>query len=194
MAKGSILVNTLPTGIGGNADNISLLEKQTGLKVGDSVGYAYSPLRARQGEPSFTSIWAPKDNTVIEDLGIKRTHNSLATCELAYVSLMLSENVQVATQIELMRKARESKTTDVIPFVESFLDDLSSHMYDLAAIQASEDIGEPITYLSSAVIKSLDNYERYIVDQTREILRELQLKASRTNICLRNLDLLFQRD
>jgi hypothetical protein len=184
MTKGSTLVNTLPTGVGGNADNISMLEKQTGLKVGESFGYVYAPLRARQGEPSLVGGVTPKGITVVEDLGIKKTHDNLATCELAYVSEVLTENIQVATQIELMKKARESKATGSFSGTETFLDDLSSHLYDLAAIQASEDVGEPITYLASAVIKSLDNYERYIVDETREILRELQLKASRTKVLL----------
>jgi UDP-N-acetyl-D-mannosaminuronate dehydrogenase len=184
MNKGSILVNTLPTGVGGNSDNISMLEKQTGLKVGETFGYVYAPLRARQGEPSFMGGVSPKGSEAMDDLGIKKTHDNLATCELAYVSAVLSENIQVATQIELMKKARENKANGGNPGTERFLDDLSSHLYDLAAIQASEDVGEPITYLSSAVIKSLDNYERYIVDETRDILRELQLKASRTKVLL----------
>jgi len=78
---------------------------KTGLKVGETLGYGYSPLRARQGEPSFSSVIAPKNNKVVEDLGIKLTHGSMANCELAYVSLVLGENVEVATQIELMKKA-----------------------------------------------------------------------------------------
>jgi hypothetical protein len=43
-------------------------------------------------------------------------------------------------------------------------------------------VGEPLTYLSGAALKSLDNQVRYIVDETRELLREMQLKASRTRV------------
>ena len=43
-------------------------------------------------------------------------------------------------------------------------------------------MGEPITYLAGAAVKSVENYERYVVEETRDLLRELQLKASRTRV------------
>src|ERR1019366_10827002 len=42
-STGSTVVNFLPTGVGGNADNVALLEKQTGMKVGERLNYAYCP-------------------------------------------------------------------------------------------------------------------------------------------------------
>jgi hypothetical protein len=83
--------------------------------------------------------------------------------------------------VELMRKAREAKATHV-PDQERYVDQLASLVYDLTAIQSSEDVGEPIAYLAGAAVKSLENYERYVVEETRDVLRELQLKASRTRV------------
>ena len=43
-------------------------------------------------------------------------------------------------------------------------------------------MGEPLTYIAGAALKSLENHVRYIVEETRELLRELQLKASKTRV------------
>ena len=63
-----------------------------------------------------------------------------------------------------------------------YVDQLASLIFDLTAIQSSEDVGEPISYLAGAAVKSLENYERYMVEETRDLLRELQFKASRTRV------------
>ena len=44
LKKGSSIINCLPTGFGGNNENISLLEHVTGLKVGKDSSYFYFPL------------------------------------------------------------------------------------------------------------------------------------------------------
>ena len=41
-SSGSTVVNVLPTGVGGNADNVATLEKQTGMKVGERLNYGTS--------------------------------------------------------------------------------------------------------------------------------------------------------
>jgi hypothetical protein len=87
----------------------------------------------------------------------------------------------MAAEVELMRKARELKVARG-PEPERYVDQLASLIYDLTAIQSSEDVGEPITYLAGAAVKSVENYERYVVEETRDLLRELQLKASRTRV------------
>ncbi|MBI3116739.1 MAG: hypothetical protein HYZ12_05305, partial [Thaumarchaeota archaeon] len=173
---------TLPTGIGGNADNISLLEKQTGLIVGDSLNYAYCPLLPRSGDPKFLSLVSNSAHNMLDEIGLKVTATKLAKSELRFVSQVLEKTMKITTRVELMRRAREQKVNDKLENDEDYIDELTSHLYDLTAIQSSEDVGEPITYMASAAIKSLENHVRYVVDQTRELLRELQLKASRTKV------------
>lgn len=181
VSKGSLLVNTLPMGVGGNADNIALIEKQTGLKVGETLSYAYCPLRPG-GEPGVVSVFGKmRDSPSPEELGMKSAVGNITSTELAYVSSVLTRGTQMAAEVELMRKARTEKIGGFDPD-EHYIDDLASLVYDLTAVQASEDVGEPLTYLSGAALKSLDNQVRYIVDETRELLREMQLKASRTRV------------
>jgi hypothetical protein len=191
-SSGSTVVNLLPTGVGGNADNVALLEKQTGMKVGERLNYGYCPTGPQPGPGAHAaaspypvavlgSKAASKDFASLEDLGFKVIYEGVATLELEYISRVLALCTSMAAEVELMRKSRELKVSGG-PQPERYIDQLASLVYDLTAIQSSEDVGEPITYLAGAAVKSLENYERYVVEETRELLRELQLKASRTRV------------
>jgi UDP-N-acetyl-D-mannosaminuronate dehydrogenase len=188
----STVLNLLPTGVGGNADNVALLEKQTGMKVGERLNYAYSPSGPQPGPgvddgASATPVAvlgskaASKEFASLEDLGFKAVYEGIATLELEYISRVLALCTSMAAEVELMRKSRELKVSGGTQ-PERYVDQLASLIYDLTAIQSSEDVGEPITYLAGAAVKSLENYERYVVEETRDLLRELQLKASRTRV------------
>ncbi|MDG6915007.1 MAG: hypothetical protein JRN23_01300 [Nitrososphaerota archaeon] len=186
-SSGSTVLNLLPTGVGGNSDNMALLEKQTGLKVGERLNYAYSPAAPfRRGDSDVlvsvaASRAASKDFVSLEGFGFKATYGDIAGAELEYASRVLSICASMAAEVELMRKSRELKAT-LATGSERYVDQLAALIYDLTAIQSSEDVGEPITYLAGAAMKSLENYERYIVEETRDVLRDLQLKASRTRV------------
>lgn len=181
ISRGATVINTLPVGIGGNNDLIALLEKQTGMKVGESLNYGYCPLRKGGEPPGVASFAKMPDYVSPEEIGLKSSQESITSAEVAHASSVLNESTSIATEIELMRKARGQKIPPGAG-VERFIDDLASRVYDLTAIQASEDVGEPLTYLAGAAVKSLENHIRYIVDETRELLRDLQLKASKTRV------------
>ena len=140
VSRGATVINTLPVGIGGNNDNIALIEKQTGMKVGESLNYGYCPLRPG-GEPGPVASFAKMNDYVSpEEMGMKSSHGQHHVHRAAHVSSVLNESTSIATEIELMGKARGR---DIPPRagVERFIDDLASHIYDLTAIQASEDVG-----------------------------------------------------
>ncbi len=194
-SSGSTVVNLLPTGVGGNADNVALLEKQTGMKAGERLNYAYCPTGPHVAPwadvaASAASVVvavlgskaASKDFASLEDLGFKPVYEGIAAMELEYISRVLALCTSIAAEVELMRKSREMKVAAGGAQQERYVDQLASLIYDLTAIQSSEDVGEPIAYLAGAAVKSLENYERYVVEETRELLRELQLKASRTRV------------
>ena len=186
-SSGSTVVNLLPTGVGGNADNVAMLEKQTGLKAGERINYAYLPTGPLQWPGSDAAVAvlgskaASKEFSPLEDLGLRVTYSGIAGLELEYISRVLALCTSMAAEVELMRKARELKVARG-PEPERYVDQLASLIFDLTAIQSSEDVGEPITYLAGAAVKSIENYGRYVVEETRDLLRELQLKASRTRV------------
>ena len=188
LSKGVTLVNSLPTGPGGNSDNIMLAEKQTGLQVGSTLTYSYMPLRPGDFKPAVVSAAGLTEKGTLQTLGFTPNSQNVFSAELEYASSVMESAVASVTEIELARRAREAR---VILQRSSgiYLDEFSKYLYELKAIQASEETGESISYLAGATLKSFDNYVRYAVDETREVLKEKQLKASRTKISLLwNLD------
>ncbi len=183
LAKGVTLVNALPTGPGGNSENIMLVEKQTGLKVGTTVTYAYMPLRPRDPKPAVVAISGSKVKQPLLALGFVENSQNVFSAELEYAATVLETAIASVTEIELARKAREAKVT-LQKASGVYLDEFAKWLYELKAIQASEETGESISYLAGATLKSLENYVRYVVDETREVLKEKELKASRTKIGL----------
>jgi hypothetical protein len=183
LSSGVTLVNALPTGPGGNSENIVMVEKQTGLKIGSTLAYAYMPLRPRDPKPSIVSVAGAKEKSPLEALGIAANSQNVFSAEMEYASMVLATTTASVIQIELARKVRESRIS-IQTGKETYIDELAKYLYDLKAIQAREEAGEAIAYLAGATIKSLENFVRYIVDETREVLKEKELKASRTKISL----------
>ena len=188
LSKGVTLVNSLPTGPGGNSDNIMLVEKQTGLQVGSTLVYCYMPLKPRETKPAVVSAAGLQDKGPLQALGFTPNSQNVFSAELEYASEVMESAVSSVTEIEMARRAREAKVS-LKTSSNIYLDEFSRFLYELKAIQASEEMGESIAYLAGATLKSFDNYVRYVVDETREVLKEKQLKASRTKISLLwNLD------
>ena len=188
LSKGVTLVNSLPTGPGGNSENIMLVEKATGLQIGSSLTYAYLPLKPRESSPAVISAAGMMEKGPLQALGFTPNSQNVFSAELEYASDVMETAVTSVTEIEMARRAREAKVS-LQKSSTVYLDEFSKYLFELKAIQASEETGESIAYLAGATLKSFDNYVRYAVDETREVLKEKQLKASRTKISLLwNLD------
>lgn len=182
VSDGVTLVNALPTGPGGNSENMVVIEKQTGLKVGSTLAYAYAPLRPGEAKPSVVaSAGAPEGR--MQSLGLPENSQNIFSAELEYASSVLGSSMASASEVELSRRAREARVA-TRKGAETYLDEFSVYLYDLKALQASEGTGESVSYLAGAALKSLENYIRYVVDEAREVLKEKQLKASRTKVIL----------
>lgn len=188
LSRGVTLVNSLPTGPGGNSENIMIVEKQTGLQIGSTLTYAYMPLRPRDPKPAVVSAAGLQEKGLLQALGYSPNSQNVFSAELEYAAGVMEAAVESVTEIEMARRAREAKVS-LQRKSEAYLDEFSKCLFELKAIQASEETGESISYLAGATLKSFDNYVRYVVDEAREVLKEKQLKASRTKISLLwNLD------
>lgn len=183
LSKGVTLVNSLPTGPGGNSENIMLVEKATGLHVGATLTYAYMPLRPKDPKPAVVSAAGLQEKGPLLALGFSPNSQNVFSAELEYASSVMEAVVASVTEIEMARRAREAKVV-LQKSSDVYLDEFSKYLFELKAIQASEETGESISYLAGAALKSFENYVRYVVDETREVLKEKQLKASRTKISL----------
>ena len=183
LSKGVTLVNSLPTGPGGNSENIMLVEKQTGLQIGSTLTYSYMPLKPKDPKPAVVSAAGLMEKGALQSLGFSPNSQNVFSAELEYASEVMETAVTSVTAIEMARRAREAKVT-LQRSSSTYIDEFSKFLYELKAIQASEETGESISYLAGATLKSFDNYVRYVVDEAREVLKEKQLKASRTKISL----------
>jgi len=183
LTKGVTVANTLPAGPGGNAENVMLLEKQTGLSIAKSLNYAYMPLRPRDPKPAVVSTAVAQEATSLREIGFTANSQNIFSAELEYAAAVIEATIGAVTEVELARRAREGRVA-LSKSSETYVDEFAKYLYDLKAIQASDETGESISYLAGATIKSLENYVRYIVDETREVLKEKELKASRTKISL----------
>jgi hypothetical protein len=183
LSKSVTLVNLLPTGPGGNSENIMLVEKQTGLKLGSTLTYAYMPIRPQETKPAVISTAGSPEKGQLQALGFTNNSQNILSAELEYAAMVLEVAIAWMTEIELARRAREAKVT-LQKVSDVYIDDFTKYLYELKAIQASEETGESISYLAGATQKGLENYVRYVVDETRELLKEKELKASRTKIGL----------
>jgi len=183
LSEGVTFVNALPTGPGGNAENIMLLEKQTGLTLSKSLTYAYMPLRPRDSKPLVVSSAGVQEPSRLHELGFAENSQNIFSAELEYASSVIAATIGAVTEIELAKRAREAKVS-LQKASDIYVDEFAKYLYDLKAIQGSDETGESISYLAGATLKSLENYVRYIVDETREVLKEKELKASRTKISL----------
>ena len=188
LSRGVTLVNSLPTGPGGNSENIMVVEKQTGLQIGSTLTYAYMPLRPRDPKPAVVSAAGLQEKGTLQVLGYTPNSQNVFSAELEYAAGIMEAAVESVTEIEMARRAREAKVA-LQRKSEVYLDEFSKYLFELKAIQSSEETGESIAYLAGATLKSFENYVRYVVDETREVLKDKQLKASRTKISLLwNLD------
>src|SRR5712692_8598105 len=141
------------------------------------------PLRPRDSKPAVVSAAGLQDKGALQTLGFTQNSQNVFSAELEYASRVMESAVASVTEIEMAKRAREAKVSLQMPS-EVYLDEFARYLYELKAIQASEETGESISYLAGATLKSFDNYVRYVVDETREVLKEKQLKASRTKIGL----------
>ena len=181
-------MNCLPTGPGGNSEYIMLVEKQTGLRLGEGLAYSYMPLSPGESKPTFVSNADATGGAVLAELGFVQNSQNILSAEMEYASSVLEDSMRSVTQIELAKRAREAGI-DLRTEREVYIHEFARYLYDLKAIQASEEAGEAVSYLAGATVKSLENFVRYVVDETRELLKERDLKASRTKISLLwNLD------
>ncbi len=68
LKKNSSVIYTLPTGFGGNNENISLLEHITGLGIGKQISYFYYPLEDQNQPPKKSGSFNGKEDPKLAEL------------------------------------------------------------------------------------------------------------------------------
>jgi len=68
LKKGTSVIYNLPTGFGGNNENISLLEHVTGFEAGKSISYFYYPLENLDKTPEVIGTFNSKQDEKLAEL------------------------------------------------------------------------------------------------------------------------------
>ena len=68
LKKGSSIIYCLPTGLGGNQENIALLTHVTGLDVGKTISYFYFPLNDLDETPEVIGSLDNQDDKILSSL------------------------------------------------------------------------------------------------------------------------------
>lgn len=190
LQKNSSVVYSLPTGFGGNNENISLLEHVTGLEAGKKISYFYYPVADLDQEPkmigSFNSKEDPKLSELLSGKKEKR-FVSLPSSEYFHSINILSNFSSLCSILEVCKFAKDGITKDDLSsdgIQDIFLDNMVDGLFDLKSLSSSFEGANTLMYLINGGIKGIDGYVKRLIDEIRSTLKKNDLKASRTKIAL----------
>ena len=191
LKKGSSVINCLPTGFGGNSENISLLEHVTGLKAGKDSSYFYFPLNDLNKTPDV--IGAIKQAEEKKLLSLLKTDKK----EKKFVDISSAENLHAIDTIQRFSnqcsiievcgkfvKNNSKHTTPFNEFKDLYLDDMVSGFYDLRMLGSSFESAQTLMYLINGSVRGIHGYIKRLIDTIRITLKKNDLKASKTKIVL----------
>lgn len=195
LKRGASVVYMLPTGVGGNNENIALIEHMTGMTVDKDVSYYYLPISTFTSAGSETlvgSVKSKQDGHLSKMLYDPDTRRKLSfvdvnSAELSHVIKTLSHYSGMASILEICKKAADSNIGSELmrgSFADLYVDDVTSGLYDLRIIGSSLDGAGPLMYLVNGSIKGIEGYVKYLIDQVRATLKKRDLKASRTKVAI----------
>lgn len=191
LKKGSSVIYALPTGIGGNSENISLLEHITGLEVGKSISYYYYPLGGGNQPPKVIGSYETKEDKILASLitAPKKEISfvGIPSAEHFHAINVLSRFSTMCSVLEVCKFAQDDVTKTELQsndFQNIFLDDVVNGLYDLRSLGTSFEGANTLMYLINGSLKGIDGYIKRLIDEIRSTLKKNDLKASRTKITL----------
>jgi len=191
LKKNSSVIYTLPTGFGGNNENISLLEHVTGLEVGKQISYFYYPLEDLNQQPKFIGSFNGKEDPTLAELlttGKKeKKFVAISSSEHFHAINVLSRFSSLSSILEVCRYVQDDDTKKDLSsdeFQEIFLDNMVSGLFDLKSLGSSFESANTLMYLINGSVKGIDGYIKKLIDEIRSTLKKNDLKASRTKIAL----------
>jgi hypothetical protein len=191
LKKNCSVIYTLPTGFGGNNENISFLEHITGLEIGKQISYFYYPLEDQNQLPktigSFNGKKDPKLAELLSSGKKEKKFVAISSSEHFHAINVLSRFSSLCSILEVCKYAQDDITKKDLSsddFQEIFLDDMVTGLHDLKALGSSFEGANTLMYLINGSVKGIDGYIKRLIDQIRSTLKKNDLKASRTKIAI----------
>ena len=191
LKKNSSVIFTLPTGFGGNNENISLLEHVTGFDVGKQISYFYYPLEDLNNSPKIIGSFNGKKDPILSNLLTidkkEKKFVAIPSSEHFHAIDVLSKFSSLCSILEVCKYAQDEITKNDLSsddFQEIFLDDMVGRLFDLKSLGTSFEGANTLMYLINGSVKGIDGYVKRLIDEIRLTLKKNDLKASRTKIAL----------
>ncbi|MEK0346982.1 MAG: hypothetical protein QQN44_01460 [Nitrosopumilus sp.] len=191
LKKNSSVIFTLPTGFGGNNENISLLEHVTGFEVGKNVSYFYYPLEDQNKQPETIGSFNGKEDSKLHDLLTidkeEKRFVAISSAEHFHAIKILSRFSTLCSVLEVCKYAQDEITKNDLSsddFQKIFLDEMVSGLFDIKSLGSSFEGTNTLMYLINGSVKGIDGYIKRLIDEIRTTLKKNDLKASRTKIAL----------
>jgi len=191
LKKNSSVIFTLPTGFGGNNENISLLEHVTGLQAGKNISYFYYPLEDLNQTPKIIGSFNGKEDSILSDLlssnKKEKKFVAISSSEHFHAIDILSRFSSLCSVLEVCKYAQDEitkKDLSTNDFQEIFLDNMINGLFDLKSLGSSFEGSNSLMYLINGSVKGIDGYIKRLIDEIRATLKKNDLKASRTKIAL----------
>ena len=196
LKRGTSVIYTLPTGIGGNNENIALIEHMTGLSVGKDIFYYYMPISSTDNlstsEILVGSLKSKQDGQMSKmlydpDVRSKLNFVDIISAEFVHAIKILGNYTGMASVLEICKRVQDIDVSSELmrgTFSDVYIDDVANGLYDLRAIGSSLSGAGPLMYLVNGTIKGIEGYIKHLIDKIRDMLRKRDLKASRTKVAI----------
>ncbi len=192
LSKNSTIFFCLPAGFNENRANISLIERMSGLQLHEGFEYIYLPLGPSSKTTKVMGLEKKADEKtlgILKHAGIRPPQSTtFEASETLYFRRILAKYVSIAIDLEVYKRIADSDERRIVKrisgYKEVYLDTITENLFDLRLVLGTLDTGDPSLYLTSGILKSIDGYAKYLVDGIRQIMREKELKASKTRIII----------
>ena len=197
ISPGTSIVFTLPNGVGGNTENIALIEHLTGYVIGRDIYYYYMPITS-VSELSQSDLLVGSSSSNKKDLhllgliqDLPETEGSnivdIYSAELAHVIRILEHYTGLASTLEVCKQTHSSGFPSQVlqnKYGDLYIDEISNGLYDLRVVASSLSGAGPLAYLVNGTIKGIEGYVKHLIDRLRLVLKMAELKASRTRVII----------
>lgn len=192
LSDGSIFVFTLPTYFGGNSRIIDILERISGLSCPKEFSYFYAPLNPRTKKAivigsHMKKLDKNKEKLLLSIVGQER-FVGLAPAEAVLSKVLVSAYSDIVSGIEsfkaLENENEKNELVSTFKREEIYLNEMMDNLFDLRILMSGYSSGDPMLYLLSGIVRSVDGYVKFLADQVKNLLKLKELKASRTRIII----------
>lgn len=183
LSEGSSFVCSIPVGLGGNMQNMSVLKHITGIEAGKGISYYYYPLNAHQHTSIVGTIRGNENTELVKILDEDLLFIPMSMAEREHAVNVLSKFGNTISKIEMYRYG--AHTSDILPYTsETFLDDMVDGLLDLQLIKDSKDNVTHVSYLIKGGIRAIETYIKKMIESIKNIARERGLRMSRTDVII----------